>query len=571
MIKRVLGLVFLFSAALFAAPSAEQLRAATLEHIRAETQQKGMIQFTTHLSRRLDAVSRVPTRELVQMAVLAECVRFMQLSQEAKPTDATAAWILASGSRLHRLIDTLAPEDSFGRGLAIIDQLRAHDPAGCDEYFDLILAIAIVLDHSEKVRIHGQMGRKTLLGDNDAVKRYDYFKALYAGGDAKIDYEKLGAAELRFVVHVPVPISELEWARENVRGSLSGWGDTYSSIEYDHDRLQSSRYAWDTGPYTLAEIQEKGGICVDQAYYAVLTARAHGIPAIYFHGSGKSANHAWFAFMKSPGDWLLDIGRYQGDEYTTGYAIDPQTRLTMTDHDVEYACERSLHSDAFTQASAYTSIAEVLLESDPENALRCARLARQQVKRHLRPWMIEQQLLADRKDYDALVELFADKKDIFRKYPDILTQTAKEIEAVLRKGGRNDAADRLMRSLNAGVDDDRDDLKRSFESERINRIIATGDMKKARKELEQLLDEQKDGGNKVFPLIRGYIKLTKKSGQTREAAKFMEGYIEDLIDENSFSPGYEQNLLRLLHAVYTNDGDTKDAAKVAKRIERLNY
>ena len=79
-----------------------------------------------------------------------------------------------------------------------------------------------------------------------------------------------------------------------------------------------------------------------------------------------------------------------------------------------------------------------------------------------------------------------------------------------------------MRSLNAGVDDDRDDLKRSFESGRINRIVATGDMKKARKEMEQLLDDQKDGGNKAFPLICEYIKLTKKSGQTREAAKLMQ-------------------------------------------------
>ncbi len=96
-------------------------------------------------------------------------------------------------------------------------------------------------------------------------------------------------------------------------------------------------------------------------------------------------------------------------------------------------------------------------------------------------------------------------------------------------------------------------------------------MKKARKELEQLLDEQKDGGNKVFPLIREYIKLTKKSGQTHEAVKFMEDYIEDLIETNDFSPGYEQNVLRLLHSVYKNDGETQDAAKVMQRIERLNY
>jgi len=571
MIKQIIGFFLLSTAVLSAAPSSEQFRDATLKHIRAGSQQEGVEQFTSHISKRLNALSRVPTRELGQLAVMAECVRFMQLSEKAKPTNETAAWIMASGSRLHRLIDTLAPEDQFAHGFEIIDQLRTHDPAGRDEYFDLILAIALVMDHPGKVRIHGQMGRNTLLGDNDAIKRYDYFKALYAGGDAKVDYEKLGASELRFVVHVPVPISELEWVRENIRGSLSGWGDKYSGIEYDHARLQASRYAWDTGPYKLSEIQKCGGICVDQAYYAVMTARAYGIPAIYFHGSGKSANHAWFAFMKSPGDWLLDIGRYQGDEYTTGHAIDPQTRLPMTDHDVEYACEHSLHSSAFTQARVYISIADVLLESDPENALRCARLAREKVKRYLRPWTIEQQLLTDRKDYGALVELFADKKDAFRKYPDIITQTAKEIEAVLRKGGRNDEADELMRRLSANVDDDRDDLQRSFESDRINRIIASGDMKKARKEMEELLDEQKDGGNKVFPLIREYIELTQKSGQVHEAAKFMEGYIEDLIDDNDFSPGYEQNLLSLLHAVYKIDGNIKEAAKVLQRIERLNY
>lgn len=571
MMMRFAGLVLLFTATLSAAPTSDQLRTTTLEHIHNGTQQEGIDPFTSYLSKRLNALSRVPTRELGQMAVAADCVQFMQLSQKAKLTEETAAWILSSGKRLHRLIDTLTPEDRFKSGFEIMDQLRAHDPAGCDEYFDLILAIALVMDHPGKVRIHGQMGRDTLLGDNNAIKRYDYFKALYAGGDAKMAYEKLSAAELRFVVHVPVPISELEWVRENVRGSLSGWGDQYRGIVYDQARLQSSRYAWDTGPYKLSEIQKCGGICVDQAYYAVMTARAYGIPAIYFHGSGRSANHAWFAFMKSPGDWRLDIGRYQGDEYTTGHAIDPQTRLPMTDHDVEYACEHSLHSAKFTEARIFVSIAEVLLESDPENALHCARQAREKVKRYLRPWEIEQQLLTNQKDYEALVALFADKKDVFGKYPDILTQTAKGIEAVLRNGGHNDEADQLLRSLNASVDDDRDDLKRSFESDRINQIIASGDLKKARKELEQLLDEQKDGGNKVFPLIRAYIKLTKKSGQTHEAVKFMEDYIEDLIETNGFSPGYEQNVLRLLYTVFINDGETQDAAKVMQRIERLNY
>jgi hypothetical protein len=563
--------VFLLAQSLPAEPVAEQLRSVALEHVRNGTQGEGMARITGYLSRQLNATTRVSTRELGQMAVAADCVRFLQLSQQAKPTDATAAWILGSGERLHVLIDTLDPLDKIAPCMEIMDRLRAHDPAGCDEYYELILAIAVVLDRPGKSPMHGQMGKEIMPYDNNPVESYDYFKALYAGGKAKIVYGKLGASELVFVVHTPVPISELEWACDNVDESLSGWGSTYSDIEYDHARLQGSRFSWDNGLYTLGAIQRLGGICVDQAYYAVMTARAHGIPAIYFHGSGKSANHAWFAFMKGPGDWVLDVGRYQGDDYTTGYAVDPQTRRTMTDHDVEYACERSLHSADFVQASAYTSIAEALIKSDPENALRCARLARQLVKRHLRPWEIELQLLIARNDLDGLVELFDEKKSAFQKYPDILAQSAKEIEALLRKAGRSDDADRLMRNLNARVANDRDDLKRSFESERIDRIAATGDTKKARKELEQLLDDQKDGGNKAFALIRDYIELTQKSGQTHEAAKFLGDYIADLLKENEFPPGYEQGLLSSLHTVYINDGDTKEAAKLMKRIERLEY
>ncbi len=568
--KWVLG-VFLMGVGAYAEPSSEQIRRATLDYILERNQTEGVGEITGYISRRLGEVSRVSTRELGSLAVAAECVRFMQLSQKVHPSDAASEWILGSGKRLHLFIDTLDPRDKIGPCLKIIDQLHAYDPEGSDEYYELILALAVVLDRPGRSPMHGQMGKETLSYNNNVIERYDYFKALYASREAKFDLNKLGAAELVFVVHTPVPLSELEWASQHVDGSLSGWGEKYSDIEYDHARLDSSRYAWDNGLYTLQKIQHQGGICVDQAYYAVLTARAHGIPSIYFHGSGKSANHAWFGYMKAPGDWLLDVGRYKDSEYTTGYAVNPQTRRTMTDHDVEYACERSLHSAAFVQASAYTVIAEALVGTDPENVLRCARQARQLVKRHLRPWKIEQQLLIERNDLDGLMELFGEKRDAFRKYPDILTQSAKEIETLLRKAGRDEDANRLMRSLNAGVDDGRDDLKRSFEEERIERIAATGDMKKARKELEQLLDDHKTGGNKVFSLVRSYIKLTEKSGQTHEAAKFMEGYIEGLLEENNFPPGYEQGLLKSLHAVYMNDSDTKEAAKVMKQIERLKY
>ena len=320
-----------------AVPSEERLRETALEHIRSETEEAGMAEFTDYLGGQLSATTRVPTRDLTKLAVVAECVRFMKLSDEDRPTDAVAEWILGSGERLHLFIDMLEPEDRGGRCMEIMDRLHKHDPAECDAFYELILAIALVMDRPAVQPMHRQMGKDLLPHTPDPVERYDYFKALYADGDAKIEYGELGASDLLFVVHVPVPASELEWVRNHVDGSLADWAEKYSSIAYDNDRMKSSRYQWDAGPYSLAGIQEAGGICVDQAYYAVLTARAYGIPAIYFHGSGNSGNHAWFAFMSKPGEWELDVGRYKNSEYTTGYAVNPQTGEDMTDHDVKYA------------------------------------------------------------------------------------------------------------------------------------------------------------------------------------------------------------------------------------------
>ncbi|WP_372806640.1 hypothetical protein [Pontiella sp.] len=567
-ISRVAGLALAIVSGAQAATTSEQVRAATLGYVVAGNPLDGIDKMSVYLGQQLEKSSRIASRELVRLGTTADCVRFLKLSRQAAVPKPTAEWILGSGQRLHALVELIDPGDKPDECFRIIDRLRQHDPDGATEYYDLVLAIAVVMDQRSDGRMHGQMGRDLLPAEKDPVKVYDYFKALYSSSAAKIDYRKLGAGELVFVV-VPAPMAEWEWARDQVDGSLGGWDKKYSDIEYDHSRLNGSRFSWDSGTYTLRDIAARGGICVDQAYFAVLTARAHGIPALYFHGSGKSANHAWFAYMKGPGDWVLDVGRYQGDSYTTGYAVHPQTFRNMTDHDVEYASERSLHSVDAAQAGIYVSIAEVLLDRDPEGALRCARLARGLSGKMLRAWQIEQEMLLRQKDYDGVVELFAEKKDAFRRYPDILVESARLIETALRKDGHEAEADEVMRSAAATVGDDRDDLSRAFERDRIGQIIDSGDMKKARKELEQMLDDQKGEGNKITGLIEQYVKVTKESGQTREAVKFLEGYVEDLVEEYDFPPAYEERLLGLLLAVYQNDGDTKEAEKLKTRIERL--
>lgn len=551
-----------------AAPTAERLRQAAGDYLSSGTQAEGIEKLSNYLSQRISSVSRVPSREMGVLSVAAECVELLELSEKGALEEETLLWLLESDERLHLFIDVLDPvHDDAKRVVEILSQLRGHDPEGVETCFDLALAVAVVMDKPVK-KMHGQMGRDLLPYRAEPIGRFDYFKKLFSDGVSKLDYEDLSVRELIFVVHVPVPLSELAWSLENADGKLAKWGEKYSRIQYDHDRLEQSRFVWNEGTYTLASIRNNGGICVDQAYFSVITARSFGIPSLYFQGIGESCNHAWFAFMEKPGEWHLGIGRY-GSEYTTGFAVNPQTNVQMTDHDVEYTCERSLQSDDADRAESNLIIARVLQHRDPDSALKCAKEARVLVKRFLPAWQIEQELLIQQQDSEGLQKQFDEQKDIFRKYPYILAESAKQVGKALKKCGKADEAADIMKSLSGVLGDDQEDLTYSLELQEIDRIAASGNTKKARRELEQMMESPQYGGNKSFGLIGRYVELTKKSGQTNEAVRFLEDFVEDLVHKYRFPSSYEARLWSMMQQAYTNNGDVKEASELSKKIKSL--
>jgi len=564
--QRTLFLLGLFVLNQLALGENEKLFNETLKYVQQKSTQQGIDKYTKYCSAYLKKKRRLSLAELKHLATIADCVRFMTLTKKIKPSPETTAWFLTSANRLHTFVHLITPQDNLKKCFHIIDQIRAHDPDGCSQYDNLVLALGVVMDVRHRF-IHGQMGMDVPKSDNNPIDRYDYFKTLYAKSRAKIAYKKLTARDLCFVVHTPVPMSELDWAYKNVHTSLSGWKTKiYNQIDYDHDRLEKSQYSWRAGKYTLQSIKKEGGICVDQAYFALITARAYGIPSIYFHGSGKSGNHAWFGFMLAPGKWELDVGRYQNSGYVTGFAIDPQTNQQMTDHDVKYMCESSLRSGKIQQAIAYTTLAEVLQTADPQNALYCAKMARTLVKRLLQPWEIEQHILTQQKKYKALYALFLEKKIAFKNYPDILAKTAKQIGPLLRKNGLSKEADQMTKKLKTTIHSDRDDLQRDLKLDRVKQIAASGNNKKARKELETLLKAERNEANKLYSTIRYYLKFTKQTGQTHEAVRFLKGYISRLTSETQdISPGTIRTAYSFLITAYENDGQTEKAEKLKNK------
>jgi tetratricopeptide (TPR) repeat protein len=479
--------------------------------------------------------------------------------------------MLSTDQRLTRFIETLQPEDRLPEVVELMNRLIEHDPTAAGPWENLMLALAVVWDQPKQPLPHRQMGPYPLEYERDLLRRYDFFKELYASGKARIEYEKLSVNELIFTVSAPLPIAELEWARDHVGGSASGWKKKFSDIEYAQGRLMREEYSWPHGTYTLEKIQKYGGICVDQAYYATFSARANGIPAIYFEGMGNTMGHAWFSYMREPGKWDLDVGRYEESRFTTGRSLHPQTGRALTDHDVEYLCEYALTSEAYAEARRLTRISRVLLRAgNAEGAAACAHEARKTVPRYEAPWQIELRALEQTGQTQEAVELLKEKADVFGKYSDILAETELHRARLLREDGETEEADRVLRDLISKVrSDGRDDLVRKLTARQVEH---SDDPVQARKAMEKLLDSQIDAGSKLRPLIRDYLTQTKESGQTREAAKFMEGYIEKLHKMYGWqmTPSYEKGLLQLLKTAYQNAGDPKGAAEVNDRMSEID-
>ncbi|MBN2702944.1 MAG: hypothetical protein JXR23_01920 [Pontiellaceae bacterium] len=554
----------------FALPSSEEVRQATGKYIREKHQEEGIKSFTNALTTELKSSVSVGDDRLALYGGIADCVRLMQLSKEVPIPENVLEWILTSNERLHLLVETLSSKDKLPECMAILDQLATHDPEGRDPCFKLILAMSVVWDEPRRPRLHRQMGRNVLPYEPELEKRYDYFKNLYESKQAKVAYDDLVVSDLIFVVDTPVPVEELEWARENEGGSVNSWGKKYAMIEYDNARLQKEKFDWPNGDYRLSSIKELGGICVDQAYYCVITARAHGIPSIFFDAIGSSGGHAWFSYMRSPGKWELDIGRYENQNYTTGNAFNPQTGRSMTDHDIEFAIDSTRRTSAAVKAEGYITIANVLHRQSPTIARRCAREARKAFPKNLDAWNLELGLLIEERDYSGMLSLFKEFKDVFRKYPDVLTDAASKINSALVESGRDKDAETLFKMLSGVIDSDRDDIEREMEMMRITQMMESGDSKTALREFEQLLDDQMEEGSKMLPLLNSYFEFMVSSGQVHEGVDFLGDYIEDIVEKSDMLPVYERQFFLILRDAYREVDDQEALDEVETRLQEYD-
>jgi hypothetical protein len=466
--------------------------------------------------------------------------------------------------------------------------------------FKIMTAIALVWDKPEKL-IHNQMGPKPpLYGEMNLYSLFQHFHKVYTHHYHLVDLKDLDISELVYVVHTPVSEDELKSGLRLSRGSSSSWGKNYGRIAYDHDRIAVGEYSWPdrNEDYSLYNIAEFGGICVDQAYYALMIGRICGLPTIYFSGHGRRGGHAWMGHYRKKGQWVLDVGKYDNDNYLTGFAKNPQTNRLMTDHELEFSLEKKFRRATFVLSKLYLRAAKFIhsRNSYPDMVKKYTELSIKKEPMNLAAWEFKETLLEpfylnlpetlDETSYLKVIseslmdgtmqEFYEDKRRAFRKYQDIVMSVDMTVMALLNRCAAADNADEKLKKVSEKFWDklihetkkDRIDLHLELAFKKFEYLVAADNVTDACDFFEKILLDCRDEQSLIFEYIIKYLKAADEQDRQPRSAKFMSKmYTKMMRVVDEFSAEMYQ-LMELAQTAYENSDDSRSLMKLRKEREK---
>ncbi len=165
------------------------------------------------------------------------------------------------------------------------------------------------------------------------IEIFDFFTG--NAGSMHIPLDRTPASLLVFVVDVTETPEQLQWALDRYRTNPAV-DQRFFEIEYDYDHYLhgKTKKVTSAGNYSLTQIQKHGGVCADQAYYAMSVAKACGIPSGYVVAKGADLSHAWVGYLETKGRrgaWNFDAGRYEDYQNLRGNIVDPQSGEKISD------------------------------------------------------------------------------------------------------------------------------------------------------------------------------------------------------------------------------------------------
>jgi hypothetical protein len=419
------------------------------------------------------------------------------------------------------VLGALHPKDNVPKVFSVLGQLWKKDPEGVRDYPQLATAFAVVWDTpSPHPWPHHQVSRQSILRSEETVAdRFQEYAGLDRAGRLDFRFRDLTANELVFVVDSGTPSEELKWAREKHRANLTNFDRVFFEVPYDSRRLMAEEFVWPPDrPYRLATILKEGGICVDQAYFAVTVGKARGIPTLFFVGQGREGGHAWMGYLKRNRTWDLDVGRYASQNYPVGNAFHPQTWDVVRDSEL-------LQFAANVQRNTYYPDAEWLMGWAKDNTDQpfygeTVELARSTLPAWIDPWRARAEWL---KQTGAPLE---EQRDFLRAWalnfprmPDFKVEAQERLAAVLEKMGDLSAAQSIAQEII------RQNRRKRFDlgiGQAVGGLLDRLDQKDWRgadlefRRITRQFDEQ-SGGSLFYQVVKPYIETLMEEGQQKLA------------------------------------------------------
>ena len=496
-------------------------------------------------------------------------------------------WLLRENKAMEELLLTIHPKDDPAAVLKFLTDAWSVNQESYAKYFPLAVACAVVFD--EPLSIPHPVGEAKYGVEQtvDPLKRYLWYVGKNEKGKLAAPVHHSTARDLVWVVCAPVTTSELEWAIDKLHYRRKNWGDAYGRIEYLMERAVEGLNPYKE--YSFAEIEKEGGICGDQSYFCVNTARAQGIPAMTIAGETDSGGHAWAGLKISDDEWTTGVGRIGGA--SKGTAGNPQIGGSITEQEILQWNDRFHQSPVSTLAvfrhlwlADYFSAAG----KDDDHAA-TVRLANRIGHTFTETWKAlyalletETQLTGEPPapaNLDDWKSFASDMRREFKDNPRMAELAANaEIEYIFPYGTDGDAKRTLLRERRRIERDsgEQKDLIASSLKREAELIVRRGgpDVKK---EISRLYDRAlRDFGGSVtafkmmasdyFGHMRGDPELARKAARDIELAfkRVIETGTKDWFRANA-----ESDIYRMICGYYRESGDPERADMLEKRIEVL--
>ena len=408
-----------------------------------------------------------------------------------------------------------------------------------------------------------------------ALPRYSLFKKNAEAGRLKTVISKLKVADLVWVVDVPITDDEIEWALRHANFSRRKWGRAYGHIEYLMERAVNGENPY--SEYTFAQIQKHGGICGDQTYFSVNTAKANGIPAAGVTGSGDRGGHAWLAYKPNSDEWDTTTGRYEN--YSNGTSRNSQTNQSISEFDFILMSDRKMKESTVQESETILRFVPILTKMNHaaigirqtlEEAVDIAPLHEDAWNDYIAHLEQASPALTD-KEWQKIIDTI---ERTFKNHPSMWLTARALTQKHLWKDLEPDkiaSTQSRYRSEIARKFPDRSDLHRKVIGEQADMMAEQDDFKATRSFYRQtfrLFGE--DTLNFKFIAERYFQTRKQYPDDQEQICDDIESYFSRSIDQESgdfFKAKTEISMLRTISGYYRQIGDERKADKYKKEAD----